>query len=225
MASFNQRTIDNFKSALRYGGARSNLFEVGFGIQSGSGPSNILPAEVLGTLTFSDRDLMLIKAAGIPASTITEIPVPFRGRTLKIAGDRTFDIWTITIINDADFKWRTLFERWMNYISKVSDGSGSISPGEYMVDMNVVQLSRGSTVPLNTPGSANSDLIEETRRYVVHGAFPTNISSIDLSYNNENEIEEFTVDLQIQWWEAYSGSIQSRGGEETLAPDEDYNVV
>jgi len=225
MASFNQRTIDNFRDALKYGGARSNLFEVGFGIESGSGPSSILPDEVLGGLTFSDRDLMLIKAAGIPASTITEIPVPFRGRTLKIAGDRTFDIWTITIINDADFKWRNLFERWMNYISKVSDGSGSISPGEYMVDMNVVQLSRGPTGPLNTKGSTNSDSIEETRRYVVHGAFPTNISSIDLSYNNENEIEEFTVDLQIQWWEAYGGTIQSRGGGGENFESDDYNIV
>lgn len=223
MASFNQRTIDNFKSALRYGGARSNLFEVGFGIQSGSGPTN-LPAEIISGLNFTSDDLMLIKAAGIPASTISEIPVPFRGRTLKIAGDRTFDIWTITIINDADFKWRNLFERWMNYISKVSDGSGSIEPGEYMADMNVVQLSRGPTGSLNTPGADNGDKIEELRRYVIHGAFPTNISSIDLSYNNENEIEEFTVDLQMQWWEAYGGEIQTRTGGESFN-NENYNIV
>jgi hypothetical protein len=225
MAQFKDRTIDSFKSALKYGGARSNLFEVGFGRESGSGPNSILPDNITQGLTFDSSDLMLIKAAAIPASTIPEIPVPFRGRTLKIAGDRTFDIWTITVINDADFKWRNLFERWMNYISKVSDGSGSIELSTYMFDMNVVQLSRGPTGPLNTKGSNNTDEIEELRRYVIHGAFPTNISSIELSYNNENEIEEFTVDLQMQWWEAYGGTIQTETQSGVSFENDSNNIV
>jgi len=200
---FNQRTIDDFKARLRGGGARSNLFEVSFGSQATGSPSDVLNPEITEGLGFDDdTDLMLIKAAGMPASNITEVPVPFRGRTLKIAGDRTFDIWTITVINDADFKWRRLFERWVNYIVKTSDGSGSIDPSSYMVDMNVVQLSRGPGVP---PGVSNNENINILRKYVVKHVFPTAVSAIDLSYNNENEIEEFTVDLQVQYWEAYTG--------------------
>lgn len=206
MANFQQRTIDAFKTKLRGGGARSNLFEVSFGSEQGGIPGGAAGAttttnSILSQLgiDFDEGDLMLIKAAGMPASTISEIPVPFRGRTLKVAGDRTFDVWTITIINDTDFKWRRFFERWANYITKVSDGSGAIDPAQYMADMNVAQLSRGPGV---SPSEVNTNSINVLRKYIVHGVFPTSVSPIDLSYNNENEIEEFTVDLQVQWWEA-----------------------
>ena len=197
MSTFQQRTIDSFKTKLKGGGARSNLFEVSFGRDAGGTPNGGV-FNSLG-VTFENDDLMLIKTAGLPASTLTEIPVAFRGRTLKVAGDRTFDVWTITIINDTDFKWRSFFEKWINYIVKSSDGSGTINPSEYMADMNVVQLTRG---PGASPNERNTADIKALRKYVVHGAFPTNVSQIDLSYNNENEIEEFTVDLQVQWWEA-----------------------
>lgn len=201
MPSFQQRTIDSFKSKLVGGGARSNLFEVSFGESLSGTNVPVFSKLVLGNLAPDQGDLMLIKAAGLPASTIAEVAVPFRGRTLKVAGDRTFDVWTITVINDTDFKWRSLFERWMNYIVKVSDGSGSINPSDYQADMNVAQLSRAPGVAPNAENTQNIDVL---RRYIVHGVFPTNISQIDLSYNNENEIEEFTVDLQVQWWEAYN---------------------
>lgn len=208
MPQFKDRTIDAFKTKLRGGGARSNLFEVGFGAgsgdQLGGPPTTDFFTDITEGLPFDSDDLMLIKSANLPASTLTEIPVPFRGRTLKIAGDRTFDVWTITIINDTDFKWRAFFERWMNKITKVSDGSGTISPAEYMTDMSVFQLTRGPTV---APGQKiNENSIDVLRRYTVHGVFPTNVSAIDLSYNNENEIEEFSVDLQVQWVSAENGS-------------------
>jgi len=195
MPTFSERTIDKFKSQMKGGGARSNLFEVSFGTELGG---NF--AFPWGDQVVTD-DNMLIKAAGLPASTITEIPVPFRGRTLKVAGDRTFDVWTITVINDVDFKWRNIFERWMNYIVKVSDGSGTIDPSEYQTDVTVAQLSRGQYTGLNTRGTQGGD-IDVLRKYTIYGVFPTSVSQIDLSYNNENEIEEFTVDLQVQWWEA-----------------------
>jgi len=205
MPTFQDRTIDKFKTKLAGGGARSNLFEVSFGTEANGTPSSAAGTGIFSQLQaqFDQDDLMLIKSAGLPASTITEIPVPFRGRTLKIAGDRTFDVWTITVINDTDFKWRSFFERWMNYIIKVSDGSGTINPSDYMADMNVTQLSRAPGV---APNVVNTNQIDVLRKYIVHGVFPTNVSQIDLSYNNENEIEEFTVDLQVQWWEARTGS-------------------
>jgi hypothetical protein len=195
MPTFSERTIDKFKNRLNQGGARSNLFEVSFGTQLGdfSFP--------WGDAVTSD-DNMLIKAAGLPASTITEIPVPFRGRTLKVAGDRTFDVWTITVLNDGDFKWRNVFERWMNYMVKVSDGSGTVNPLDYQVDVTVAQLSRADFGGFTTKGSSNGNTIKVQRYYTLHGVFPTSVSQIDLSYNSENEIEEFTVDLQVQWWEA-----------------------
>jgi hypothetical protein len=205
MPTFQDRTIDKFKTKLAGGGARSNLFEVSFGTEANGTPSSGAGTGIFSQLgvQFDQDDLMLIKSAGLPASTITEIPVPFRGRTLKIAGDRTFDVWTITVINDTDFKWRSFFERWMNYMIKVSDGSGTINPSEYMADMNVTQLSRAPGV---APNVVNTQQIDVLRKYIVHGVFPTNVSQIDLSYNNENEIEEFTVDLQVQWWEARTGT-------------------
>jgi hypothetical protein len=199
MPNFSDRTIDKFKNRLNQGGARSNLFEVSFG-------------SVLGDFAFpwgdsvSSDDNMLIKAAGLPASTITEIPVPFRGRTLKVAGDRTFDVWTITVINDGDFKWRNIFERWMNYMVKVSDGTGTVDPAGYQVDATVAQLSRADFGGFTTKGSSNSNAIKVLRQYTLYGVFPTSVSQIDLSYNSENEIEEFTVDLQVQWWDAKDGT-------------------
>ena len=202
--NFSQRTIEKFKNRLSGGGARSNLFEVNFG------------SDIGGKFTFpwgdevDAEDSMLIKTAGLPASSISEIPVPFRGRTLKIAGDRTFDVWTITVINDTNFKWRNIFERWANYIVKVSDGSGSIDPNSYQVNAIVSQLSRGQFTGLDQAGRTGDKSIDVLRYYKIHGLFPTNVSQIDLSYNNENEIEEFTVDLQVQWREAYDGNGQGQ---------------
>lgn len=203
MPNFQDRTIDSFKSKLVGGGTRSNLFEVSFGDAAGGVPSGGVFDDLALSTAFRDEDLMLIKAAALPASTIAEIAVPFRGRTLKVAGDRTFDVWTITVINDTDFKWRSMFERWMNYIVKVNDGSGSINPTDYMTNMNVIQLSRAPGV---APNVKNNQQIGVLRKYIMHSVFPTNVSQIDLSYNNENEIEEFTVDLQVQWWEAKTGT-------------------
>ena len=144
----------------------------------------------------------LVKAANIPASNINVIDVPFRGRNLKIAGDRTFDVWTITIINDTDFKIRNAFERWMNAINKHDNATGEVTPADYQTDMYVNQIGRA---PKGTPGSLGGSLdvaekLPILRRYRFHGTFPTNVSAIELSYDQTDSIEEFTVDLQVQWW-------------------------
>ena len=130
----NERSIDSFKSRLIGGGARPNLFEVELNFPSGVG---IFDDEIENT-----THRMMIKGAQLPASNIAEVIVPFRGRQLKVAGDRRFDPWTITVINDNDFKLRTAFERWANYIVKVSDGSGTLNPADYYTDWVVNQLGR-----------------------------------------------------------------------------------
>ena len=110
----NLRTITQFKSALQGGGARPNLFEVRL---------TTLPPAALGANWDANSFEFLCKSAALPASNIASIDVPFRGRILKVAGDRTFDTWTVTVINDEDFKLRSAFENWMNGISKLDNAT------------------------------------------------------------------------------------------------------
>ena len=193
----NERSIDSFKSRLVQGGARPNLFEVEMDFPSGVG---IFDEEIENT-----RHRMMIKGAQLPASNIAEVVVPFRGRQLKVAGDRRFDPWTITVINDGDFKLREAFERWSNFIVKVSDGSGTINPSDYFADWVVNQLGRAQT-DLNVRGENNPATLPVLRRYQMHGCWPSQVSAVELSYDTADVIEEFQVTLQVQWWEAYDGN-------------------
>ena len=118
------RTIDDFKSKLVGGGARPNLFEVELNFPNGLNENDA-----------EEKGRFLVKAANLPASNINVIDVPFRGRNLKIAGDRTFDVWTITIINDTDFLIKNAFERWMNAINKHDNATGEVTPADYQTDM------------------------------------------------------------------------------------------
>jgi len=199
------KTISNFKSVLKGGGARPNLFEVTIP----EFPSFVTKdTETLKDLTF------MCKAANLPASNVASIDVPFRGRTLKVAGDRTFDPWTLTIINDEDFKIRHAFERWMNGISKLSNNTGASNPNAYMKDAYVYQLGRGSSGQKETtnavPGAGGGVTAAGTkanvlRSYRFYDIFPTSVSEIALSYDTGDTIEEFTVELQVQWFEVYDG--------------------
>jgi len=182
------RTITGFKSKLVGGGTRPNLFEVELAF----------PDELAIDNDVKEKSRFLVKSAALPASNITPIEINFRGRILKIAGDRTFDTWTITVINDTDFVIRSAFEKWMNSINKLSDATGFNDPALYQADAFVHQLDRdGSTL----------------RTYNFYDVFPTNISQIDLSYETTDTIEDFTVELQVQWWEAIKGVGSNAGGE------------
>ena len=192
----NERSIDSFKARLVQGGARPNLFEVEMDFPSGVG---IFDDEIENT-----THRMMIKGAQLPASYIQEVVVPFRGRQLKVAGDRRFDPWTITVINDGDFKLREAFERWANFITKVSDGSGTINPTDYFAEWVVNQLGRADT-DLNVRGDQSGATLPVLRRYKMHGCWPSVVSPIELSYDTADTIEEFQVTLQVQWWEAYDG--------------------
>ena len=185
------RTIDKFKSRLSGGIARPNLFEVVLAF-----PDGVVAASVN---DLDAKSSFLVKAAALPASNITPINVPFRGRVLKIAGDRTFDEWTITVINDTDFAIRSSFERWMNSMAKVSDTSGNTNPADYTRDASVYQLGRSAVAPNSQESAQNMTIL---RTYKFYSVFPTNISQMDLSYDQPDSIEEFTVTLQVQWWEA-----------------------
>lgn len=198
--TYTSRTLSDFKSRLVGGGARPNLFECELNFPSG------LASEV----TVDDDFRFMIKAAQMPASNINVIDIPFRGRNLKIAGDRTFDPWTITVINDTNFKIRNAFERWMNFINRHDDNAGVITPAAYQTEMIVRQLGRGN-VSQDTDGSlpTTTDTMPVLKVYKFYGTFPTNVSAIEVSYDAADSIEEFTVDLQVQWWDALNPNEES----------------
>jgi len=199
------RTLDTFKTKLTGGGARPNLFEVELYFPSDIETSNT---------TLSEITRFLVKAASLPASNLGVIDVPFRGRNLKIAGDRTFDPWSITVINDTDFQIRTAFERWMNYINKHEDNAGTLNPTYYQKDITVRQFGKSSVTSAVTPttGSGNIPVLKS---YKFYGVFPTSVSAIELSYDSSDTIEEFTVDLQVQWVDIMDNSGNSQIGSST----------
>jgi len=184
-------SIAEIKKALNGGGARPNLFEVEFPTK-GEGS----------TFTFaggSDTQLdskILVKAAQLPASNVASIDVPFRGRIMKVAGDRTFDTWTVTVINDVDFDLRTSFQNWMQKIAQYADASGEANPTDYKSTAKVRQLGRLASDMKTTQNAG----LERVYEYTFFGIFPTNISAIDLSYDTADTIEEFTVEFQVDYW-------------------------
>ena len=176
------RTLDAFNGKMIGGGTRSNLLEVELYF-----PDEAIPQDSTKDI-LSDKARFLVKAAALPASNISNIAVPFRGRNLKIAGDRTFDPWTITVIND---------------------NAGITDPTGYQQDLFVRQLGRSEVAGTNPVSSATVPVLKQ---YKFLGAFPTLVSAIDLSYENTDAIEEFTVELQYQWYDALDSSGQTQLG-------------
>jgi hypothetical protein len=170
--------VDDFKSKLVGGGARANMFKATVNFPGYAGGDVELTS-------------FMIKAAQLPASIVAPITVPFRGRQLQIAGDRTFEPWTVTIINDTGFEVRDAMERWMNGINQHNANTGLTNPTDYQADLTVEQLDKAGDV---------------VKTYTFRGCFPTNISTVELSYDSENQIEEFTAEFQVQYWESNSTS-------------------
>jgi len=184
MATRQNKTISDFKAAMAGGGARPNLFEVEL---------TTLPDGITGW--DADNFRFMCKAAALPAQNVASIDVAFRGRSFKVAGDRTIDPWTVTVINDEGFLLRTAFEAWSNLIANLNTNLGATSPAAYMKNAKVYQLGRGSSLAsTNSTGSANVVLKE----YEFVDIFPTNVSQIDVSYDSGDTIEEFTVEFQVQ---------------------------
>ena len=169
--------LSQFKNQF-LGGARPNLFEAEI----------YFPSNVVGGPTASVKSRFLIKGAQLPSSVIAPIEVAYRGRKLKVAGDRTFEPWTITVINDSKMEIRNAFENWMNLINRHTSNTSAYTadPLAYYKDLHVKQLTRESSIPV--------------KKYTFVGAFPTNVSTIDLNYDTNDAVEEFTVELNYQYW-------------------------
>ena len=150
----------------------------------------------------------MCKSAALPASNIGVIEVPFRGRTVKIAGDRTFDNWSATFINDKEMKSRSYFEQWLNQINTHKANTGDIQdPTAYGRSVVIRQLEKD-----NSPAGS------ELRSYKLWYAFPISTSAIDLAYDSNDQIEEFSVEFQYSYWTVGDDS-------DTTAGDSGINVL
>ena len=203
-----ERTIDFFKGKFVGGGARPNLFECIINVPEGP---------KAGQPQVDEKMRFMIKASSLPASNVNTIPIPFRGREFKIAGDRSFEPWTVTVLNDTDFQIRRTFERWMNILNKHEDNAGIINPADYMRNMRVLQLGRASlsNAQDSSPVTATEHPVHASYQFM--DAWPSEVSSIDLSYDTTDTFEEFTVTFQYQWYDIENGtgdSILGTGREE-----------
>ena len=183
MATFRERSISAFRGKLTGGGARSNLFEVDITFPASVGPDAVRDEKVN----------FLCKAAEIPASNLGNIPVPYRGRVLPVAGDRTFDPWTVTIINDTDFLIRDAMERWSNSINDLQTAQGIVDPAAYQTRANVRQLGRSG----DGPGKKEPVL----RTYLFEGIYPNVVSSIPLDFGATDQIQEFQTTFNYLFYE------------------------
>jgi len=168
--------IQLFKSRLGAGGARPNQFLVELAFPAYVGSPDLTAS-------------VLVTGAAMPASTVNPAIIQYRGREVKFAGERIFDPWTITVINNNDFTLRRKFEEWMDIINGRDDNEGEIEWDKYQTDITVEHLDRNDA-PL-TGG-----------KYVLVQAFPINMSEIALQYAQNDIIEEFTVTFQYQTYTA-----------------------
>ena len=188
--SFQNRSITNFRDRLVGGGARPNMFEVNI----------TLPEQIAPVGDISQDMRFLVKAAEIPAANIGNIPVPFRGRVLPVAGDRTFDPWTVTVINDAQFNIRDAMEQWSNLINDLQFDVGDINPADYQTKAEVFQLSRQSQGSGGQSSGKGGEIIQTLRTYNFEGIYPNAVSSIPLDYGATDQIEEFQVTFNYLFW-------------------------
>ena len=167
--------ISDFKAKLAGGGARANQFKV------------TMPFPGYASVGGEIEELaFLCRATSIPSMEITNINVPFRGRAIKIAGDRTIPSWSVTVYNDTNFKLRDAFERWQNGINNMSDNEGLTNPVDYQVDAFLDHLDRnGNTI----------------KSYTLRGVYPTGIAGIPLDYEEAGAIEQFEVTLEYQFFD------------------------
>ncbi len=168
--------IDDFKANLIGGGARANQFRV-----------TVTPPPGIAIGLDVRRASFLVKASQLPASTLGEIPVPFRGRNIYISGDRPApETWTTTFYNDTDFMIRNAMERWHNGINDFANNTGVVNSADYQTDLFVEQLDRDDTI---------------LKTYIFRSAYPTTIAAIELTTDEATAIEDFEVTWRYQHFE------------------------
>ena len=194
--------LNDFRSQMALDGARPNLFEVELN----------LPPSLISNTSATQKMKFMIKSAQLPGSTIGTVPVFYFGRELKFAGNRTFPDWTVTIINDEDFSIRNTFEKWLSSINSHAGNQRTAvtyNTTNYTANMSVHQYAKNNSVT-----GANGRL----KSYKFVGAFPVDVSPIDLDWGSNDTIEEFTVTFAYQWWESNTTDSSGSGSPQALPP-------
>ena len=168
-------TISEFKNALANGGARANQFRVEL----------TFPGTVASGALASAQGQFLCRAASLPGSTLTDIPVAYRGRVIHVAGDREFQGWAIQVLNDTDFGMRNAFEQWMNAVNNHSQMGGETQPATYQTDLIVHQLDKDDAI---------------LKTYTIVDAYPVQLGDIQVSHDAANQIEQFDVNFVFNYW-------------------------
>ena len=168
-------TIDQFKAQLIQGGQRVNQFRVSITFP------NIVPSAALA----GQKLQFLAESAQLPQSSVSDVQVMYRGRPVHFAGEREFEPWSIEEYNDNDFVVRNAFENRINLIQRGDSTNGIQAPGQYQVDMQVIATDRNDR-PVKT--------------YTFKDAFPTNVGSIQLDWDANNQIAIFPVTFQYNYW-------------------------
>ena len=173
-----QKSIQDFKSVLQGGGVRPTMFQV----------EMVFPSTVAADTNLTTQEgTFLIKAADLPKAQVNSIGVPFRGRTLKVTGDRLYDDWTITVTNDVSFSMRKAFEKWSETCQNMNYVLGANTLNEYYSNAIVRQLDRDGN---------------QLRAYRFEGIWPVTVDAIPLSFDQADTVEEFGVTFAVQYWNA-----------------------
>lgn len=186
------RTISEFKSKLVGGGARANQFEVTLNFPTAASTGISADAS------------FFVKAAALPGQAIDEIAVEFRGRTLYVAGDRTFEQWTTTVINDESFMVRNAMEQWMNLINNIRANVATPNMVNYTADLLVTQY-----------GKTGAQL----KQHKLLDCWPVSISAIELSWDTRSEIETFDVTWRYSDFQGTGGQAAIPGDGSTAVDD------
>ena len=173
-----QRSIEDFKAVLQGGGVRPTMFEVELTF-----PDTVVSDPNLAT----NEGIFLIKTAQLPPSNVGLIEVPFRGRKLKVSGDRSFEDWAVTVTNDVSFGLRKAFEEWSERIQNHNYALGSNSLNDYFASAIVRQLDRDG---------------QQLRAYRFEGIWPQTVDGIDLDFDSTDTVEEYGVTFAVQYWSA-----------------------
>lgn len=168
-------SINDIRGTLRYGGARPTLFEARV-----VSPNGLIP-------NFN----FLCRSTTLPESDVSTFNIPYFGRQIKLAGNRTYRDWSVTVMNDEDFAVRDSFERWHSYINSIQTNVSAVAPATYKTQANVIQYGKDGT-PL--------------RQYTFSGLFPTTISAINLDWSDTDRIEEFQVTFNYDYFVVDGGN-------------------
>ena len=182
MAETKALGVLEFQSRIK-GAVRPNLFSV-----SHNFPSGIIAADGLETF--------MCKSAALPASTVGTVELPFRGRVIKVPGDRTFESWTGTFYMDDAFELRGAYEKWIELTNTVDANTASAGMGDVLEDIVVTQMDKFN-------GSATQ--FKDIRQYKLVKAFPVSVSQVSLAYDNNDSYEEFDVEFAYQYFETSIG--------------------